>query len=169
MTKKTKINSKNKQPRKSLLERWQVLISVIIAIGTFLFGIWEFSEDSKRRAASAAFEARKPFLVMQLDLCLNASETAAKLASTIDPKSWKQARERFWVLYWGPLSVVETPLDNNPEVFQPGQVEKQMVAIGKIVKDVEANPQLPVRDLEQLAFGLAHNCRDLILESWRVQ
>jgi hypothetical protein len=61
-------------------------------------------------------EPKKPFHEAQLDLCRDASEAAATLAS-LTPRGeasseqseapWEKARARFEQLYWGSLAVVE--------------------------------------------------------------
>ena len=89
---------------------WQVLVTAIMGIATIGAGIWQFTEDSERRAENARFTAQQPFLTKQMDLCLEATEAAAPVASSTDEERWYQAKERFWTLYWGPLSVVERPL-----------------------------------------------------------
>jgi hypothetical protein len=86
-----------------------------------------------RRAEGAIFEARKPYLKQQMELCINASESAAVLASTHDYAMWEKARERFWVLYWRPLSIVEMPFGDDI-----GPVEQLMVAIGNKLGPVKA-------------------------------
>ena len=75
----------------------------------------------------------------------------------------EKARERFWVLYWGPRPIVETPFGDDI-----GPVEQQIVAIGNKLGPVQDNPELPLEALEQLSFQLAHHCRDLFLRSWRI-
>jgi hypothetical protein len=116
-----------------------------------------------RRAEGAIFEARKPYLKQQMELCINASESAAVLASTHDYAMWEKARERFWVLYWRPLSIVEMPFGDDI-----GPVEQLMVAIGNKLGPVKDNPELPLGEMELLSFQLAHHCRDLILRSCRI-
>ena len=145
------------------MAQWPVLVSAAIGGVTIGVGIWQFSEDSGRRAENAQFEARKPFLVKQMELCFQASETASTLASSTDPETWRRANETFWMLYWGPLSVVEAPLSG-----EKGPVEKQMVVFGRKLKPLQDNPTLPLADLEQESLNLAHECRDLIFDSWEI-
>lgn len=146
------------------MPQWQVLVSAVIGAGTIGVGIWQFHEDSVLRSTNVQFEARKPFLVKQMELCFQASEAAATLASSTDPKNWGIAKEKFWVLYWGPLSVVEQPLTGDR-----GPVEEQMVVFGRVLKPLQDSPKLPLSSLEKLSLSLAHQCRELIFDSWKIE
>ncbi len=153
------------------MAQWQVLISALIGAGTIGVGIWQFSEDSKRRADIAQFESQRPFLVKQMELCFQASEVASTLASSTNLDNWRRAKETFWMLYWGPLSVVEKPLSG-----KRGPVEEQMVVLGKLLEPLDS-PTLPLKDLEQdksiklkqESLKLAHKCRELIFDSWEIK
>lgn len=146
------------------MAQWQVVVSAAIGAATIGLGIWQFRDDSLRRAENARFEARKPFLVKQMDLCFQASEATATLATSTDLETWRQARETFWMLYWGPLSVVEAPLDGDQ-----GPVEAQMVIFGEKLRPLQDDPALPLGALEHDALDLAHKCRDLIFDSWKIE
>jgi hypothetical protein len=68
------------------------------------------------------------------------------------------------LLYCGPFSTVETPFGDDI-----GLVEQQIVAIVNKLGPVKDNPELPLEELEQLSFQLAHHCRDLILRGRRIE
>ena len=146
------------------MAQWQVLVSALIGAATIGAGIWQFSEDSVRRSENAEFEAQKPFLGKQMELCFQATEAASTLASSTDLENWRRAKETFWMLYWGPLSVVERPLSGGT-----GPVEGQMVKFGEALKPLQDSPTLPLKDLEQMSLKLAHECRKLIFDSWRIK
>lgn len=147
------------------MSNWQVLVSALIGAATIGVGIWQFREDSEMRAHTARLEARKPFLEKQMALCFAASEAAATLATTTDSERWRASRETFWMLYWGPLSVVERPL----AAGEVGPVEARMVAFGKRLKPLQENPELPLSELQTNSFDLAHACRDLMFDSWEIE
>jgi hypothetical protein len=69
----------------------------------------------------------------------------AKLANVTDPEAWQEARTRFWVLYWGPLGLVEDP-----------NVARCMVKAGTIVPppQQEAVPALPLNTLQGTSIQL---------------
>ena len=145
------------------MAQWPVLVSAVIGAATIGVGIWEFADDSQKRSYNAQFEARKPFLEKQMELCFQASESASILASSTDLEKWREAKETFWILYWGPLSIVESPLSGDKRT-----VEQQMVNFGNALKPLQDNPTLPLDVLEQASLNLAHQCRDLIFDSWEI-
>jgi hypothetical protein len=115
-------------------------------------GIWQFSTQRQQ-------SNRQPFLQKQLDLCFEASETAARLATETNKEEWVKARLAFWRLYWGTLCIVEDR-----------DVESAMVKLGKLVLDEPApQPSLPMKSLEAPSLKLAHAARILILKSWNVR
>ncbi len=123
---------------------------VALAVGFIQFG------------TTSTFSVRQPFLQMQGNLCNSAAEHAARLASTLDLATWKKSREDFWMLYWGPLAIVE-----DVESRADNRVETAMVAYGNALKTIDpAAPPLPVSALEQPALNVAHACRDLLGAKW---
>jgi hypothetical protein len=128
------------------------IVTVLTTAATVGFGIWQFA--AQQRQAN-----RLPFLQKQLDLCFQATETASRLASESDPAKWEDARQAFWQLYWGPLSIVEDRA-----------VESAMVAIGRLVPAQRvAAPDLPMVALTVPSYRLAHAARELVLKSWNVK
>jgi hypothetical protein len=99
-----------------------------------------------------------------MELCFEASEAAATLATATDPARWQASRETFWSLYWGPLSIVERPLAAD----EIGPVESNMVDFGNQLKPLQQNPKLPLSELQQSSLKLAHACRDLMFDSWEI-
>ena len=129
-----------------------VIIPWVLAFATILVGVWKFTAEQQ--------EANKrPFLEKQLELGFQATDTAAKLAITTDVEEWNKARHAFWLLYWGSLSIVEDP-----------KVEQAMVELGKLVPTTaEPVPPLPMSNLEQHSYRLAHAVRGLLLKSWNIE
>lgn len=129
-----------------------VAIPWLFSLATIAIGIWQFAEKT-------AQSNREPFLKTQLELCLEASNSAAKLATETDSAEWEKARKTFWRLYWGPLGMVEDR-----------DVAAAMVELGKMVpkQPVAASEEIPKPELEVLSLRLAHATRDLILDSWNV-
>jgi hypothetical protein len=107
-----------------------------------------------------ALEARKPFLDLQLKLYQDATESAAILATSMDPKTLEENEAKFWRLYWGVLAMVE----NGGIDPVSGGVEGAMVRFGTAL---EKNPR-NVGDLQQASLDLAHACRDSLAASWGV-
>lgn len=126
------------------------LVGWIFSLLTIGAGIWQYADKK-------AQSNKEPFLRKQLDLCFAASDAAAALATTADAEKWQSAREEFWRLYWGTLSIVE---DTNVEIA--------MVKFGNRLEELPRTPELPANVLQEPSLALAHAARDLILESWKV-
>jgi hypothetical protein len=67
-------------------------------------------------------ESQKPFLQEQLRLYLEITKIVAQVSVIKDLKDHPEIVQRFWELYWGELSIVETP-----------EIEAQMKRIGDII------------------------------------
>lgn len=82
------------------------------------------------------------------------------LANSTNPEAWEKARARFWVLYWGPLGIVE---DN--------RIARCMIEASKLVPapEVKTTPDLPVTALHTTSIRLSHVARDFILNNWDVE
>jgi hypothetical protein len=128
-----------------------ITTAIISVAGTILVGIVTLA--LQQRQAN-----RRPFLEKQLQLCFEATDAAASLATETDPTKWEQARLTFWRLYWGPLSIVED-----------AGVEEAMVALGEIIpKEPSPPPSFPRSTLAVRSYHLAHAARNVILPKWRV-
>jgi hypothetical protein len=130
---------------------WKTIIPWLLTLATILIGIWQYGDKQDQIS-------REPFLKEQLDLAFDVSKTVAVLATATDVKVWNEARSHFWMLYWGPLSIVEDQ-----------DVESAMIELGEIVPTPDKEtPALPMSALTNLSYKLAHALRDLVLTSWNV-
>jgi len=68
-------------------------------------------------------ESQKPFLEQQLKLYMEITKIVAQLAGMDDLKAHPEIGQRFWELYWGELSIVETP-----------EIEFRMTEIEDVIK-----------------------------------
>ena len=128
---------------------------------TALGGVAVFAVGLAQYVTTSAFSVRQPFLELQSRLCNSAAEHAARLASTCELSTWQKSREEFWMLYWGPLAIVEDVESKS------NRVEAAMVKFGDILKTIDAvSPPLPIRSLEQPALEISHACRDLLASKW---
>lgn len=129
-------------------------VTTLIAVAAFLLGY--MSEQKKNRQAAerqtkAEVEARdrefmKPLWERQLVLYFEASQAAATIATTTDVKEREQATNKFWMLYEGPLIVVETP-----------SVSGAMKAFGECLKQPCPN----LRDLSRkLSSAIQHGIQE---------
>ena len=97
------------------------------------------------QVATAQLEAKKPFYVKHLDLCIEASGAAAVIAESKDPKKKQEALDNFWRLWDGPLAVVEGH-----------DVAHAMVEFGDCLKNSHCDR------LDVLSLDISHSCRDEI-------
>lgn len=132
-------------------------LQIATAIGgvvTFGWGVVTY-RDTKSRSS------REPFLKQQFELCFQASNCAAQLATERDPNKWDAARSEFWRLYYGPLCVVE----NKP-------VAKAMIAVGHLLPkpDLPRPDKVPIADeaYRDASIQLAQAVRTLIQNAWGV-
>ena len=150
---------------------WQTLFAGVTALALVAGGIYTLVQYFNTReadqrnftlqlnlaqlqASNAKMEAKKPFFAKQLELCEQASSAAAILVSpkNRDTAERKKANGEFWRLYWGPLAIVEDRA-----------VETAMVRFGHCLEGECAD-----QSIENLSLDLAHRCRDLISESWKL-
>jgi len=132
---------------------WKATIPWLLSLATIAIGIWQYAD--KQAQAN-----REPFLREQMKFLFEASDVVSTLASTTDAKTWQDARARFWVLYWGPLSLVEDI-----------PVERCMVKAGALVPppEIAETPELPLKKLQNISYELAHLARNLVIQSWDAQ
>ncbi len=127
-------------------------ISTLAPIGAvivFGWGVFQF-----HRANELAF--RRPYWEKQIALYLEATSTAATLASTDDEHEWDQARNTFWRLYHGPLCLVEDRA-----------VESAMIDFGMALDEAQVNFDNRA-GFSNLSLQLAIACRNSIRSDWRV-
>jgi hypothetical protein len=97
-----------------------------------------------------------------IKLCKEASEVTARLASSSDRDDWTAARNRFWVLYNGPLYTIETKeKEKSPDHTSP--LEGAMVRFGRLLKESGDQPEkLPLTTLDQGSLAVARACKDTV-------
>jgi hypothetical protein len=109
-------------------------------------------------------EFRKRFWEEQLVLYREATEAAAEIAIAPDLASAHTAREKFWKLYWGKLSMVEDQ-----------GVEKAMISFGAALGACESENEkmcfgigegTTPTALRKAAYTLAHCARFSLAMTW---
>jgi len=97
-----------------------------------------------------------------IKLCREASEVTARLASSSNKEDWTAARDRFWVLYNGPLYIIETKeKEKSPDQTSP--LEGAMVRFGRLLKESGDKPEkLPLTTLAQASLAVARACKDTV-------
>ncbi|MBN9119639.1 MAG: hypothetical protein J0I06_10875 [Planctomycetes bacterium] len=115
----------------------------------------ERKKVDEQRTAELQREAARPFWDSQLKLYLRAAEAAALVATTDSDEVRAKAEREFWVLYWGPLAIVE-------DVTAQGvrsKIAGRMVEFGNYIRDTPVTKRDRQR-MEQFSLRLAHAMRD---------
>ena len=134
------------------------LMSAALAAGAFLWGVIQYTTTRRE-------EFRRHFWDQQFALYQEATGAAAEIAMAPHIDSVKAARQRFWVLYWGKLSMVEHP-----------EVERAMIAFGQKLSECESGadttcfailPGKEVTPLRRHAYDLAHCAQQSLSKTWQ--
>ena len=145
----------------SRLESGVKLLSPILAVAAFAWGIYTYRDtsrqelarrqaDAERTAETRRIEATRPYLDRQLALYTEATRVTAAIATAADKAVIDKATRRFHELYWGELALVER-----------ANVARAMVSFRNALE-----ARRPREELGPLALGLAHACRDELAASW---
>ena len=138
------------------MEALAVFVGALLAFAGVIVTAHVAIRENSRNAVRLQ---KQPFLERQLELCMEASNVAAILATTRSRKAFDQAHSRFLELYWGPLSVVE-----NRDVSQA-----MIDFLGALDGLAGKGGPLPRSDLEHLSYELAKKVRELILGAWEIR
>ncbi len=179
---KAEVAAKFKSPaRINLVETTtKVLQGLAIIVG--IWATWhEFKKYNEEKIGKVAEETRqanrdfsKMFYEKQLEYYAEAVEVAAILANeTRDNDDYKTARQKFYRLYWGKLSLVEDK-----------RVEARMVQFELLLQNYEGKPTQQERvwdawsktwislrmvdqaDLQSASLRLAHDARIHTINTW---
>jgi hypothetical protein len=141
----------SREPRTSKVD-WKIIIPWALTMLGLALGFVQYLDK-------AAFEARKPFIERQTELVSKAVEAVAVLATSSDDKVWMPAKDTFYQLYWGQLSMVE-----NANV-----ASWMVVARRQLEAAVASGEPRPLKSLQNISLCLAHAGRDLVLDAWKVK
>ncbi len=167
------------------VEKFLPVLTALIAVAGFWFGVYQFHQQEKNIAANMArqqqerlanfqnelkrasdskeLELRKPFWEKQLEYYFAASAAAATIATSKEPQTVKKAKAKFWDLYWGPLAIVEDAGMKKPE---DAVVEGAMVLFGNCFDGTDVCNE---QEIKQRSLSLAHKCRASVGKSWEVK
>jgi hypothetical protein len=85
-------------------------VTKAVAVAAVVFGggwtVYTYFNTREKEERTALIEARKPFETRRLELYIELSASAAKLAETTDPKEYKRQYRHFYELSIGPLALV---------------------------------------------------------------
>ena len=160
--------------RFELLLRLLPTVTILVTVLGFAFSVWQYrvqqvrnresaerqavkdtaerAETARKEAETAQREFMKPLLEKQQQLYFEAAEAAATIATTTDAAERRKAEARFWVLYQGPMVMVETT-----------DVSGAMKAFGRCLDGTEKCSGGEIRDR---SLKLASTLENSLLKTW---
>jgi hypothetical protein len=149
-------------------ETWDLLIKgggAAAAIATVAVSATVFLSQRERSIQDFERETKRPFLDEQFKLYGEAVAVTSRLAHAFEKeqqptgKAFSDDLDRFWVLYWGPLAMVED-----------SHVEEAMVIFGRSLQDRQnGSSNECARMIQQASLALAHRVRESLEQQWAVQ
>jgi hypothetical protein len=137
---------------------WNVVIAAVTAFLLLSGGAvsaYEFLMNQTLQIAATKLSARKNFNDKLLDLCTQASQSAAQMATATDAASRKAAEDKFWSLFFGPLAIVEQQA-----------VKDAMKQFGACLRSPQSQG---CSSLEGRALDIGHACRSEVTASFELQ
>jgi hypothetical protein len=135
------------------LESTLKILTAIGAVIAFCWGAYQFLLTQRGQAETRRVEATRPFLDRQLTLYTDATRAAATMATSTSPEEIAAAKNKFFLLFWGELVMVEDR-----------DVETAMVEFRDALNQGKEGAEL-----EQFSLRLARACRNSLARSWGVQ
>jgi hypothetical protein len=129
---------------------WGLWLKTATLLGGIFAAFWAYRtyNDTKKKEYYAVYWNKK------LELFLAASQAASTMATTTSLVIFKSARENYWKLYYGPLSLVEGK-----------DVKRAMQVFAKKVPNFDPSA-LPLSSLQTPAYQLTIAMRNELGESW---
>jgi hypothetical protein len=139
---------------------------LIIAIITTGIGIFQFTRQQQanrnqlaaqaaREDAGRAEELKKTYWVEQKRVYDLGSNSAGLIAKATSLKEVAQETRQFWGLYWGGMSLIESP-----------EVERAMMDFGGALSAWDHTGKKP-SSVESLSYQLAHCMKQSLSKTWR--
>lgn len=136
-TEKLRLEIKGLEAKTSIFGRLAPMVSILLAVGAFCFGTYQYFQDraearaSQERALAQEYRLRerelfKPLWELKIATYFEASSAAAIIATAPEGEKRTLAIEKFWELYEGPLIV-----------FENDDIARRMVAFGKCLSGRE--------------------------------
>ncbi len=132
-------------------EKWELIIKAFSVFALIVAGVWAFHRysDTKEKEYYSEFWNKK------MELYLETSSWASIMATTSSVADFNEAREEYYQLFYGRLSLVEGNAVKKAMQDFSGNVPKGEVSI------------LPIEGLDQKAYQLTISLKKELGESWR--
>ena len=123
--------------RKSKLEA----VKVVLLVDAGGFALWRYYDTTGN-------DFQKPLWSKEIELLFETSEVVATLACSTDQTELEKATTRFWILYYGPLCIVEND-----------ELAEQMSFFGEELAKTNQRLSDDRRTLKNLSLNIALVCR----------
>jgi hypothetical protein len=152
--------------RFELVLRLMPTLTIIVTVLGFAFSVWQYTREQAKDRKSAEDQARradetrqrefmKPLLDKQQQLYFEAATAAAIIASSPDGPERRQAIDKFWMLYWGPLVMVESKEVSN--------------AMTTFKRCLTGEDKCSDADVKNRSLALASTLEASILKTWNAK
>jgi hypothetical protein len=132
---------------------WTAILGGLWAAGTYIV---QQDRIAHREAQVALVEAQRPFLEKQQELYFETARVTGAMGHTaLDAKEWRPLEDRFYALYWGELSLVESK-----------DVEARMIDVEAKVRAYKEHLDGSASALNKASLCLAHVMRRDIQTGW---
>ena len=129
---------------------WELTLKTLVLLGGLVAAVWAYFTytDTKEKEFYTFYWNKK------LELFLETSQAASQMATTESLEKFRQARSKYWELFFGRLSLIEgDPVKQAMQDFAP------LVPSG--------DPHLPLEELQQPAYKLTIALKKELLRSWK--
>jgi hypothetical protein len=134
------------------LEGWKLALGIIPLLAAVLTGYCGVQQYRETREE----QFRQRFWEEQLRIYARALDATSTIASAASLEEANEARQQFWRLYWGEMSLLESK-----------SVERAMIAFGDLLRMCEAAGRCDqAQDLRAVSYHLAHCARESLIETW---
>jgi hypothetical protein len=137
--------------KNEMFKSWATYITTLSIIVGIVISVLNFKVAKEKEVQSRKIEAAKPFLELRQKLYFEALNKASILASQElhTDEEIKNAKKRFYELYWGELSLVEE-----------SSIESDMILIAKSLESGK------LEETKNATYKLAHSMRKSLIKSW---
>ena len=133
---------------------WELWLKTLTLIGVVIGAIWAYFTytDTKQKEFYTTYWNTK------LELFLETSKAASQVATATSVEDFNKARDKYWELFYGPLSLVEGD----------GVKKAMQVFSAHVPKEpLDSSAQLPMKSLEQPAYRLTIELKKELGQAWR--
>lgn len=140
-------------------------ISTLALIAGGIFALWRYYDTTAR-------QFQRPLWEQQVNLYFETTRVTARLASLEPGPEWQAAAHEFWVMYFGPLSIVENQgveqaMVDFSAALESAQPLAQMLAAPELqsiapdrTSDLAKRFAAAQSELQSASLSLAWACRD---------